>query len=705
VRDRLVEQKEMPMQSNRLADEKSPYLLQHAHNPVNWYAWGDEAFEVARTAKKPIFLSVGYATCHWCHVMEKETFEDEEAARFLNDTFVCIKVDREERPDIDAVYMAACQMITGSGGWPLTVFMTPDKKPFFAATYLPKRSRFGRAGVIELCQQVKSMWRDQTDKVLTSADQIAGHLEKAFEFEAAGEPDADLLEQAYARIRQGFDGRFGGFESAPKFPTPHRLLFLLRYYHRTRDRMALEMVEKTLTAMRLGGIWDHVGFGFHRYSTDAQWLVPHFEKMLYDQALTALPYIEAYQVTHNPFYARTAEEIFAYVLRDMRSAEGGFFSAEDADSEGEEGKFYVWSEAEFRSVLGDEASAVWMRVLNLTPEGNYTDETTQRRTGTNILHMKQPPAKIAAESGVDENEWARGWETVRQQLFQHREQRVHPLKDDKILTDWNGLMIAALARGARALENSDFREAAVAAAEFVLVRMRGADGRLHHRYREGQVAIAGHAEDYAYFIFGLLELYQATFEPRYLEEALGLQERMLNDFWDDPKGGFYSTSETSRDLPVRPKELYDGAMPSANSVALMNFLYLSRLTGNPAWEEKAQALVRAFSGSVRVHPAAFTFFLAGLEFALHPGEDVVIAGEPEDTLSMLSALNVHFSPHGTTLVKSSRNAEHLAEVAGFTDGLDVIEGKATAYICKGGACRESTSDVDKMLARVQGKTP
>ncbi len=693
------------MPTNRLINEKSPYLLQHAHNPVDWYPWADETFERARNENKPIFLSIGYATCHWCHVMEKETFENDEAARFLNDTFVCIKVDREERPDIDAVYMAACQMITGSGGWPLTIFMTPDKKPFFAATYLPVRTRFGRAGVIDLCQQVKSMWQTETEKVLTSANQIAGHLGKAFEFQPAGEPDVSLIDRAYAQIKKSYDNRYGGFEPAPKFPTPHRLLFLLRCYLRQEDQMALEMVEKTLTAMRLGGVWDHVGFGFHRYSTDTQWLLPHFEKMLYDQAMMTLPYLETYQITRNPFYARTVEEIFAYVLRDMHSQEGGFYSAEDADSEGEEGKFYVWTDEEFSSVLGKEDATVWSRVFNLKKDGNFIDESSRNSTGTNILHLKNMPAAVAKEIGADEDDLLKNWETVRQKLFQYREKRVHPLKDDKILTDWNGMMIAALSRGARILDQPRYKDAAVRAARFILERMRGADGRLFHRYREGDVAIDGHAEDYAYFIFGLLELYQATFDPVYLKESLDFQKQMLDDFWDQKNGGFYSTSKSSRDLPVRPKELYDGAIPSANSMALYNFLCLSRLSGDAKWEERAQALARSFSGSVHVQPSAFTFFLVGLDFALHPGEDVVIAGEPgaSDTLDMLSALNVNFSPHGITLVKSGQNAQQLAGVAGFTDGLDVIDGKATAYICKGGSCQDSATDVDAMLKKLLRK--
>jgi hypothetical protein len=690
------------MTRNRLIDEKSPYLLQHAHNPVDWYSWSEAAFDRARNSNKPIFLSIGYATCHWCHVMEKETFEDAEAARHLNETFVCIKVDREERPDIDALYMAACQMLTGSGGWPLTIFMTSDKKPFFAATYLPKRSRFGRAGVIDLCKQVQSMWQEQTEKVLASADQIARHLEKAFDFKPAGDVDGSLLDRAYGQIRNGYDPRYGGFGPGPKFPTPHRLLFLLRCYVRRQDRAALEMVEKTLTAMRLGGIWDHVGYGFHRYATDKKWLLPHFEKMLYDQALVALPYLETYQITRNPFFSRTVEEIFTYVLRDMQSPEGGFYSAEDADSEGEEGKFYVWTEEEFTRVLGKEDADLWSRALNLEKDGNYFEESSREKTGANILHLKDIPGGIAEEIGIDEERLSRSWQTVREKLFQHREKRIHPLKDDKILTDWNGLMLAALARGARVLDRPQYKDAGVRAAHFILEKMRGSDGRLFHRYREGDVAVGGHAEDYAYTIFGLLELYRTAFDPFYLETAVALQKQMLADFWDEANGGFYSSAASMRELPVRPKDLYDGAIPSANSVSLVNLLCLWRMTADAFWEEKAQSLVRSFSGSLRDSPSAFTFFLVGLDFALHPGEDVVIAGEPDasDTLEMLSALNVNFSPHGLTMVKSDRTAARLAAVAGFTDALDIVAGKATAYICKDGACRDAITDVDAVLKKI-----
>ncbi len=689
------------MSTNLLSGEKSPYLLQHAHNPVQWYPWSNAAFEKAQQEDKPIFLSIGYATCHWCHVMEKETFEDEEAAGFLNETFVCIKVDREERPDIDAVYMSACQMITGSGGWPLTIFMTPDKKPFFAATYLPRNNRFGRAGVIELCQQVHAMWQNQKETLLKSADGIASHLGKAFEYKMAEEPGKDLLDRAYEQIAASYDDPLGGFEPAPKFPTPHRLLFLLRSYHRSGNARALKMVEKTLSAMRLGGIWDHVGFGMHRYATDKQWLLPHFEKMLYDQALVTLPYLETYQITRNPFYADTAREIFSYVLRDMQDAQGGFYSAEDADSEGEEGKFYVWTEEEFTRVLGAEAAATWARVFQLTSDGNFHEESTGRKTGANILHLKRLPEQIARDSGMTAEAFAQQWQKAREALYRERVKRIHPLKDDKILTDWNGLMIAALSRGSRVLGDPTYREAAQRAAEFIFQFLRTSDGGLQHRYRDGEAAITGHAEDYAFFIFGLLELYQASSATRYLEAAISLQQRMLAEFWDNAAGGFYSTAADT-ELPVRPKELYDGAIPSANSVALVNLLFLARITGDTRWEERSHALVKSFAGTLQEHPAGFTFFLVGLDFALHPGQDVVVTGEQDatETLEMLAALNLNFDPNGVAQVKTSDNAAQLSRMAGYTDGLDVVQGSATAYICKDGSCRDSTTDVNRMLKQL-----
>jgi uncharacterized protein YyaL (SSP411 family) len=693
------------MTPNRLIHEKSPYLLQHAHNPVDWHPWSQETFAKAKAKNKPVFLSIGYATCHWCHVMERESFEDETVARHLNDTFVCIKVDREERPDIDAVYMAACQMLTGSGGWPLNLFMTPDKKPFFAATYLPKHNRFGRAGLIELCQQVKHLWNSDPKKALDSAASIAKSLGKAFSFSAAAEPDEAVLDQAYNQIKRSYDAQLGGFEPAPKFPTPHRLLFLLRYYHHGNHPHALEMVEKTLTAMRLGGIWDHVGFGFHRYSTDRHWLLPHFEKMLYDQALMAIAYLEAYQITKNAFYARTAEEIFQYVLRDMTSSDGAFYSAEDADSEGEEGKFYIWTAAEFRQIAGNGDARMWERIFRLSPEGNFKDEASGQKTGGNILHLTAPLSTWADKHNLPAKEIHARWEKLRAELFGIREQRIHPLKDDKILTDWNGLMIAALALGARVLQKPDYAAAAAKAARFILAKMRGDNGQLFHRYREGELAVLAQASDYAFLIYGLIGLYQTTFELNYAEEAEALQNRMIDECWDAASGGFFSTAVGNDELPVRPKELYDGAIPSANSVALSNLLSLSRLTGNSIWEETAQALVKAFSGTLQAQPAAFCFFLMGLDFALRPGQEIVIAGEPngKETQQLLSALNISFAPHNVTLVKSDRNAERLAKFAGFTDGLQLVQGQAAAHICKDGSCTGSVKDAATMLEQILGK--
>jgi uncharacterized protein YyaL (SSP411 family) len=693
------------MAPNRLINEKSPYLIQHAHNPVDWNPWSEETFARAKAENKPVFLSIGYATCHWCHVMEKESFEDEEVARHLNDTFISIKVDREERPDIDAVYMAACQMLTGSGGWPLNLFMTADKRPFFAATYIPKSGRFGRAGLIELCQQIKTLWLSQTEKVNETAESIAANLHRAFAFSSADELDETVLEEAYNQIKKTFDPLTGGFESAPKFPTPHRLLFLLRCHHRTGDPYALEMVEKTLTAMRLGGIWDHVGFGFHRYATDENWLVPHFEKMLYDQAMIAMAYLETYQITKNPFFAQTANEIFTYVLRDMSSEEGAFFSAEDADSEGEEGKFYVWTTEEFRQVLSGEQADVWQGVWRLSPEGNFLDEATGQKTGANILHLTAPLDKWAKKLDVKAEEFIQNWEKIRDKLFRAREQRVHPLKDDKVLTDWNGLMIGALALGARILNKPEYAHAAERAAQFILNHMRDDKKQLFHRFREGELVIRAQASDYAFLIYGLISLYQATFNLAYAEEAVALQEHMLKDYWDDDKGGFFSTETGANELPVRPKELYDGAAPSANSVSLFNLLSLSRLTGDPRWENKAQDLVRAFSGTVKALPTGFTFFLLGLDFALFPGQEIVIAGEPDtkDTQSLLAGLNLNFAPNKVALVKSDQNAERLAKFAGFTDGLDVVRGQTTAHLCRKGSCTGSTTDMETVLNRLFDK--
>jgi uncharacterized protein YyaL (SSP411 family) len=465
------------------------------------------------------------------------------------------------------------------------------------------------------------------------------------------------------------------------------------------------MVTKTLTAMRLGGIWDHVGFGFHRYATDARWLLPHFEKMLYDQALIATAYLEAYQITSDPLFAATAEDIFTYVLRDMTSDEGAFYSAEDADSEGEEGKFYVWTTEEFRQVLGDKWAAEWETILRLSPEGNFADEATRQKTGSNILHLTAPLNKWAKKLGQPEDELIENWRKIRDQLFRAREHRIHPLKDDKILTDWNGLMIAALALGARILNRPEYESAARRAADFILSKMLNDNGSLYHRFRDGQLAVEGHAGDYAFLIHGLLSLYQTTFDMTFAEQSQVLQEKMIDNFWDEKAGGFFSTPKGSVELPVRPKELYDGAIPSANSVSLFNLLILSRMTGDPKWDDRARAQTRAFAGTVKSQPSAFTYFLCALDFALHPGQDIVITGEPQatDTRQLLTALNLNFTPNKVAMVKSDQNAGRLAKFAGYTDGLQVVEGRATAHVCRNGACTGATTDTQTMVDRILGK--
>jgi uncharacterized protein YyaL (SSP411 family) len=603
--------------TNRLIHEKSPYLLQHAHNPVEWYPWSDGAFKKAEVENKPIFLSIGYATCHWCHVMEKESFEDRETADELNRTFVCIKVDREERPDVDALYMTACQIITGSGGWPLTIFMTQDKEPFFAATYIPKKSRFGRAGVIDLCQKIRSVWSENPNTIHSFAKKITDNLEKAFDFPVEKENlDKKILKGATQEIRRSFDSKYGGFGGAPKFPTAHRLQFLLHQYRHTENHELLEMVTHTLTAMRYGGIWDHVGFGFHRYSTDEKWLLPHFEKMLYDQALLAMVYLEAFKITNNSLFSKTVKEIFTYVGRDMISPTGGFYTAEDADSEGVEGKFYVWTLEQWQNALETKEVDTWQKVMNITKIGNFKNEATGHFTGANIAHLSHSVGHWARRWKMTPDEFYRKYEEIRQTLFNARKKRIHPLKDDKILTDWNGLMITAFAMGARILNESAYETMAVKSADFVWNDLRTTDGGLLHRYRDGQAAIVATANDYAFYIAGLLELYQTTFKDIYLERALFLQQYMSAKFWNNSTGGFFLTSASHTDLPIRPVEIYDGALPSVNSVALCNLMRLSRLTDQRKWEDMAYKMSQAFGARIKSHPSAYTHFLMGVGYLL-----------------------------------------------------------------------------------------
>lgn len=577
----------MEKTTNKLAFEKSPYLLQHAENPVNWYPWGDEAFKKAQEENKPIFLSIGYSTCHWCHVMAHESFEDAEVAKLMNEAFISIKVDKEERPDIDKMYMTVCQLMTNSGGWPLTIIMTPDKKPFFAGTYFPKVSRFGGIGLIDLIKRVKDLWKNKKDEAYKASEKITNALLDITVENPGLKIDEKTLQSAFKVLSSRYDVRNGGFGGAPKFPTPHNLLFLLRFWKRTGNKDALTMVEKTLRAMRNGGVYDHIGFGFHRYSTDPEWLVPHFEKMLYDNALLAIAYLEVYQATKNPDYSKTAIEIFTYILRDMRSPEGGFYSAEDADSEGEEGKFYVWSSTEIEKILDKDEADLIKKVFNIEDAGNYLEEATNKKTGANIIHLKESIVNLSDQFNFTEQELRVKLELIREKLFNVRAERIHPHKDDKILTDWNGLMIAAFARGARVLCEPMYLKVAKQAIEFILSNLRKPDGRLLHRYRDGNNEIDAYLDDYAFLIWGLLELYESTFDTFYLKTAIDLNKTQIEHFWDENIGGFFFTADYGEKLLTRQKEIYDGAVPSGNSVSMLNLLKLAQLTWDHDLEQKA----------------------------------------------------------------------------------------------------------------------
>ena len=674
---------------NRLINEKSPYLLQHAYNPVNWYPWGEEAFEKAKNENKPVFLSIGYSTCHWCHVMEKESFEDDYVAALMNDAFVSIKVDREERPDIDSIYMAICQAMTGSGGWPLNLLLTPDRRPFHALTYIPKERRFGRIGMLDLIPQIKELWKSHRDEVEKTANHNINALKPASGSLTGERLTEEILHITYEQLLGMFDEEHGGFGHAPKFPAPHNLMFLLRYWKRTGDRMALMMVEKTLCAMRMGGIYDHVGFGFHRYSVDQRWLVPHFEKMLYDQAMLAMSYIEGYQAAGKGDFEKTCREIFTYVLRDMTSPEGGFFSGEDADSEGEEGKFYLWTENDIRQVLTDEEYKLVEKLFNIKVNGNFPEGN-----GRNIFYLSKHFNEVPGfPANIDKI-----IESSRRKLFEAREKRIHPGKDDKILTDWNGLMIAALAKASQAFDEPEYAKAAQNAADFILSTMRNANDGLYHRYREGEAVIKGFLDDYVFLVWGLLELYEATFEIRYLKAALEFNEYLLAHFWDTEAGGFFLTSDNVENILIRKKDIYDGAIPSGNSVAMLNLIRLGKITADPELERKADAIGQEFSLKVGQAPAGYTMLMSALDFTLGPSSEVIIAGDlqADDTVDMLKALRKEFIPNKVVIFRPDEESE-ITRISDYTKSLSSKGGKATAYVCRNFSCRLPVTGPGEML--------
>ena len=698
-----VVETEKNAKGNRLIHEKSPYLLQHAYNPVDWYPWGGEAFEKAKTEDKPIFLSIGYSTCHWCHVMEKESFEDPEVAELMNEAFVSIKVDREERPDLDHLYMTVCQMMTGSGGWPLNLVVTPDKKPFFAATYIPKGSRFGRTGMMELVPRIRDIWRTRQKDVLESADSITSALTSVEKETSGKELGLPVLETAYADLAKRFDQTYGGFSGAPKFPTPHNFLFMLRYWKRSGDPTALKMVEKTLQEIRQGGIYDQIGFGFHRYSTDREWLVPHFEKMLYDQAMLATAYLEAYQATRKKIYADTAKEIFTYVIRDMKSPEGAFYSAEDADSEGVEGKFYVWTEAEFRELFDKEEADLLARVFHVEKQGNFREETRAKSAGNNILYLGKSLTETCSDLGIPFAELEERIDAARRKAFKVREKRIHPHKDDKILTDWNGLMIAALAKGGLVFEEKSFENEARLAADFIMSRMKDTNGRLLHRYREGEAGIIANLDDYAFMIWGLIELYEASFDVKYLRWALELNESMLEHFWDSAGGGFFFTPDDGENLLVRKKEVYDGAIPSGNAVAMHNLLRLARLTGRSEFDEQASRISKAFSDQINQFPSGYTQFLSSLDLGIGPSYEVILADPSQDggAKELLKAFRTRYIPNLVVIYRpSGERLNEMVEIAPFVADNPPLNGEPTAYVCRNKTCYKPTTDPGEMLKRL-----
>ena len=674
------------MHSNRLIQEKSPYLQQHAHNPVDWYPWGEEAFGKARREDKPIFLSIGYSTCHWCHVMEHESFENEEIAALLNKWFVAIKVDREERPDIDRIYMNYVQATTGGGGWPMSVWLTPDLKPFVGGTYFPPDNRYGRAGFPVILERIAQAWQNDRQKILTTSAGIMEQLREQAETSASGidRVDEAIADNAFNQFRRMFDSRLGGFGQAPKFPRPSVHNFLLRYWKRTGRDEARDMVVETLLAMERGGMHDQLGGGFHRYSVDEYWFVPHFEKMLYDQAQLAISYLEAFQITREETLARAARRTLDYVMRDMTAPEGGFFSAEDADSASEaarpneksEGAFYIWSYQEVVALLGEERAQKFARRYGMKPEGNVDNDPHHEFTGRNILFLSDTGTEVAGAEEI---------------LFEARNKRPRPHLDDKVLTSWTGLMISAFAKGAAVLDEPVYELAARRAADFLLGTARQSDGALLRRFRQGDAAIPGMLDDYAFFVQGLLDLYEAGFEFRYLDVAIAIAQKQ-REILEDPAGGFFSSSHEDASRLMRMKDDYDGAEPSGNSVTLMNLLRLHRITGRAEFEISARKLIATFQPKLSAMPVAMPQMLAAAEFDMAPPREIVVAGDRSSR--MLRLLREKFDPNRILLYAEPKTAEFNPAITDMSARPD-----ATAiYLCENFTCRQPVTREDELAA-------
>lgn len=655
---------------NRLQYEKSPYLLQHAENPVDWHPWGAEAFDAARREGKPVFLSVGYSTCHWCHVMAHESFEDEGVAAALHRDFVAIKVDREERPDVDAVYMAACVAMNGSGGWPLTVLLTPEQKPFWAGTYLPKTQ------LLSLLAQASRLWRADRTRLLSTSETLTEYLRRG-EAARPGAPDRKLVEAGVSAFARLYDERWSGFGAAPKFPSAHNLLFLLRYAQLTGDAHAREMAEATLEHMYRGGLFDHVGGGFSRYSTDARWLVPHFEKTLYDNALLALAYTEAYQQTKRPYYAEVARRTLDYVLGELSDPAGGFYCGQDADSDGVEGKYYVFSPHELSGILGGDAGAFCAR-FGVTESGNFH--------GRSILNLIGAPDWERQPDGLD---------ALLRKVYAYRRERSALHRDDKALTAWNGLMLAALGRAGLVLGEPRYLDAGLKAADFIGRELKNGQGRLLARWRDGDAAHDGKLDDYAFYAWGLLELYAATFRVGLLEEAGATADVLLERFFDAQRGGFYPYASDGEQLIARAKDAYDGAMPSGNAAAALALSRLGRLTGERRWRDAAALQLRYLAGVAHAYPAGHGFALLALLEELWPSAELVCAAEatPEE---LLSYLREKPRPSLTVVVKTAGNAARLATLAPFTADYPVPPAGARYYLCRGGTCERPVDSVEAL---------
>ena len=682
-----------PKYTNRLFLESSPYLLQHAHNPVSWYPWGDEAFETARRLDRPVLLSVGYSTCHWCHVMEEESFDDEEIARYLNENYVVVKVDREERPDVDAVYMSAVQALTGGGGWPMTVWLTPDRQPFHGGTYFPARDgdRGVHVGFLTLLRRLKEAYADQRERVDGFSARLAEGIRETPDPGGRGLPDAALLEKAASYYQSRFDSTHGGVSGAPKFPSSLPVRFLLRYHRRTLDPDVLRMATLTLEKMARGGMYDHVGGGFHRYSTDARWLVPHFEKMLYDNALLAVAYLEGYQATGREDFARVAREILRYVERDMTSPEGAFYSATDADSltpagEREEGWFFTWTPDELQTVLEIERARVVGAYYGVTPRGNFE--------GRSILHVPRPLPDVARELGLPAERVGAVVEEARDVLYAARARRPPPLRDEKILAAWNGLMISAHARAALVLGEASYAQQAARAADFVLTRMRE-EGRLLRSYMDGQARHNGYLDDYAFLVAGLLDLYEATGEARWLEESIALDGTLETLYEDQEHGGYFMTSDDHEKLLAREKPAYDGAEPSGNSVQALNLLRLHELTTQDRYRRRAERTLRAFGERLSQAPAALSEMLLAADFHLDTPREVVIVTPTarEEAEPFLARLRSTFLPN-SVLAIAAEGADLAAQarLIPLLEGKVARDGRATAYVCERRICKLPTSD-------------